>query len=61
MGITQMLQALSNNDTLETLVLHTNTLEDEGAEKIAQYMAGTFYSLIFKQSVCSAILAFRDQ
>ena len=40
MGITQMLQALGNNDTLETLVLHTNNLQDDGAEAIANYMAG---------------------
>lgn len=40
MGITQMLQALGNNDTLENLGLHTNNLQDEGAEAIANYMAG---------------------
>lgn len=40
MGITQMLQALGNNDTLENLALHTNNLQDEGAEAIANYMAG---------------------
>lgn len=40
MGITQMLQALGNNDTLETLGLNTNNLQDEGAEAIANYMAG---------------------
>lgn len=40
MGISQMLQALGNNDTLETLVLHTNNLQDDGAEAIANYMAG---------------------
>lgn len=40
MGITKMFQALGDNDTLETLVLHTNNLQDEGAEAIANYMAG---------------------
>ena len=44
MGITQMLQALGNNDTLETLGLHTNNLQDEGAEAIANYMAGWPFS-----------------
>ena len=32
MGITQMLLALGNNDTLETLGLHTNNLQDKGAD-----------------------------
>ena len=40
MGLTAMLQAMSSNDALETLVLHTNNLQDDGAEAIAQYMAG---------------------
>lgn len=40
MGITQLLEALKNNDTLETLVIDTNSMGDDGAEAVAQYMAG---------------------
>ena len=40
MGITHMLEALKNNETLETLVLDTNSIGDDGAEAVAQYMAG---------------------
>lgn len=35
-----MLEALKNNETLETLVLDTNSIGDDGAEAVAQYMAG---------------------
>jgi len=43
MGITQMLEALKNNDTLETLVIDTNSIGDDGAEAVAQYMAGMLH------------------
>ena len=41
MGITQLLEALKSNDTLETLGIDTNSIGDDGAEAVAQYMAGT--------------------
>lgn len=53
MGITQMLQALGNNDTLETLVLHTNNLQDDGAEAIANYMAGLFFDAVSNTTIAS--------
>ena len=43
MSITQMLEALKNNDTLETLVIDTNSIGDDGAEAVAQYMAGMLH------------------
>lgn len=58
MGISQMLQALGNNDTLETLVLHTNNLQDDGAEAIANYMAGLcLYAFSSTTITCCSNLA----
>ena len=40
MGVTRLIEAIKHNDCLETLVLDTNSIGDEGAEAFAQYMAG---------------------
>lgn len=47
MGITQLLEALKHNETLETLVIDTNSIGDDGAEAVAQYMAGRVHHLGF--------------
>ena len=39
-GIQGLIEALKNNDSLETLNLGTNSIGDEGAEALAAYMAG---------------------
>ena len=52
MGITQMLLALGNNDTLETLGLHTNNLQDKGADAVANYMAGRLFSSASSSHSC---------
>lgn len=40
MGVTRLIEALKHNDSLQTLVLDTNSVGDEGAEALAEYMAG---------------------
>lgn len=37
-GITAVTEALSHNDVLQTLVLDTNSIGDEGAEVLAKYL-----------------------
>ena len=39
-GVRGLIEALKNNDSLETLNLGTNSIGDEGAEALATYMAG---------------------
>ena len=39
-GVQGLIEALKNNDSLETLNLGTNSIGDEGAEALAAYMAG---------------------
>ena len=39
-GIQGLIEALKNNDSLETLNLGTNSIGDEGTEALAAYMAG---------------------
>ena len=50
MGITRLIEALKHNDCLETLVLDTNSVGDEGAEALAQYMAGETHSSLSRQA-----------
>ncbi len=40
LGVTSITQALKSNDTLSSLLLGTNSIGDEGAELLAQYLAG---------------------
>jgi hypothetical protein len=40
MGTAALVQALQFNDILETLVMDTNSIGDEGAELLAGYLAG---------------------
>ena len=44
-GIQALMQALKNNDTLETFILDTNSIGDDGAEAIAQHMASAYRPL----------------
>jgi hypothetical protein len=41
MGVTRLCAALSNNDTLQTLILDTNSMGDEGAAAIAELLTST--------------------
>ncbi len=39
LGTTQLCEVLKNNDMLQTLILGTNSIGDDGAELLAGYMA----------------------
>lgn len=39
-GISAVTEALSHNDALQTLVLDTNSIGDEGAEVLAKHLTG---------------------
>lgn len=41
--MTQLCEALKNNDMLRTLILGTNSIGDDGAELLAGYMASEHY------------------
>lgn len=43
LGLTQLCEALRNNDMLRTLILGTNSIGDEGAETLAGYMASEHF------------------
>jgi len=41
LGMTALVEAFKSNDVLESLLLGTNSIGDEGAELLARHMAGT--------------------
>ena len=49
LGMTQLCEALKNNDMLRTLILGTNSVGDEGAALLAGYMASEFLA---SPSIC---------
>lgn len=40
-GVTQLCEALTQNDFLQTLILETNSIGDDGARVLAAFMEGT--------------------
>lgn len=40
-GVTQLCEALTQNDYLQTLILETNSIGDDGARVLAAFMEGT--------------------
>lgn len=50
-----MTEALSHNDVLQTLVLDTNSIGDEGAEVLAKHLTSERTSLTASRMLCISI------